>query len=335
MDSFPIKHVAVIGAGSWGTALAQVLVEAGVSVCLWGNDPEAINSMAETHCNTRYFPDIVLPAALSFSNDLSTALADVDTVLFAVPSHVFRQVLLRVKPFLSDRVRLIWATKGLEEQTNQLLSTVITDVLGERTMAFIAGPSFAKEVIVHQPTAISIACDNHDFAVLCQNAFHSRALRVYIHTDVVGAQICAALKNVLAIATGLSDGMGLGNNARAAIISRGLQEMIRLTQSMGGQLETVMGLSGVGDLVLTATGDASRNRRLGLALGAGKSIEEAAASIGQAIEGMTNTQQFSVLAKAHGVDMPIVDQVHAVLFEKRTAKDAMQKLLNRSPKPAA
>ncbi|RMG31101.1 MAG: NAD(P)-dependent glycerol-3-phosphate dehydrogenase [Gammaproteobacteria bacterium] len=326
-------RVAVLGAGSWGTALAIHLAGNGHAVTLWGHLPEEMATLARERANPYYLPGIPFPETLTPTADLESALA-ADTWLVVVPSHAFRAVLARIAPALRPQTHLGWGTKGLERASGRLLHEVAEEVLGPRVVpAVLSGPTFAGEVARGLPTAITVAARRLEAAEHFASLLRGRAFRAYTTDDVVGVSLGGAVKNVLAIAAGISDGLGFGANARAALITRGLAEMMRLGLAMGGRRETFMGLAGVGDLVLTCTDDQSRNRRLGLALGRGKTREAAAAEIGQVIEGAEAAREVHRLGQAHRVELPICEEVYRVLYEGRAPLDAVRALLAREPKP--
>jgi len=325
--------IAVLGAGSWGTALAIQLCRAGGLVTLWGHESELMANISAARCNERYLPGVPLPKQLSLDADLGSALQNVQDVLVVVPSHAFRAVLTQLRPLLKNDARLAWATKGLESGSGKLLHEVAEEVLGKDiATAVVSGPTFACEVAEGLPTAVTVASTDIVFAADMAARLHSKTFRAYTNDDVAGVEVGGAVKNVLAIAAGIADGLGYGANARTALITRGLAEMMRLGETLHGQRETFMGLAGLGDLVLTCTDDQSRNRRLGLALGQGKFLEEALAAIDQVVEGVQTAREVHDLALSQGVDMPITEQVYAVLYEARKPKDAVQALLNRDQK---
>lgn len=326
--------IAVLGAGSWGTALAILLARNGCRVLLWGRDPERAREMAETRRNSRYLPDVELPPGLEPTADLDATLAQTSELLIAVPSEAFHGLLRTLKPRLSPQCRLLWATKGLEAATGRFLHEVLIEELGEDLPhAVVSGPSFAREVARELPTAVTVGSRFPEFARDLVQWLHNDNFRVYTSDDIVGVELGGAVKNVLAIAAGISDGLGFGANARAAIVTRGLAEIMRLGERAGARRETLMGLSGLGDLVLTCTDDQSRNRRLGLALGAGQSLEQALAEIGQAVEGAKTAKVVVRKATALHVEMPICQQVYRVLYEGHTPHAAVADLLGRDIKP--
>jgi glycerol-3-phosphate dehydrogenase (NAD(P)+) len=325
--------IAVLGAGSWGTALALYLAHQGQPVRLWTQEPDRVATLQADRANNRYLPGYPFPALLLVTNDLAAAVADCNDILIAVPSVGFRDVLVALKRCLTPTQRIVWATKGLDPKTGQSLHEILQATLGDnRVSAVLSGPSFAREVAAGLPTAVVVASKDQAFAEAISRRFNSATFRVYLSKDVIGVEIGGLVKNVLAIATGISDGMQLGANARSALITRGLAEMIRLGIAAGGQYETLTGLAGLGDLVLTCTDNQSRNRRFGLALGAGKSIPEAEREIGQVIEGRRNAERLVAFSQKLGVEMPISEMVWEVLQEKLTIQAAMQKLLARAPK---
>src|SRR5690554_93871 len=328
------KVVTVLGAGSYGTALAICIARKGVRTLLWGRDPDAMKAMAESHSNERYLPGIELPASLEPVSNLPEAVAASTIILVVVPSYGFSEVLKQIKPFLCSNARVAWATKGLEPETGRLLSEVAVVILGpERPLAILSGPTFAREMALGMPTAISVAATEADFVTQLSEALHcDKSFRVYSNDDFIGMQVGGAVKNVIAIGAGMADGLGFGANARTALITRGLAELTRLGLALGGQPETFTGMAGLGDLILTCTDNQSRNRRFGVAIGQGKSVDEAMASIGQAVEGYRNTREAFALAKRHNVEMPIVEQLYHVLYEGKELVQAAHDLLGRAQK---
>ena len=325
--------VAVLGAGSWGTALASLLARNGVPTRLWARDRAMLAEMASSHCNKRYLPDCPLPESLEFQPDLPKALADVDWALIAVPSEAFVGQLEAVAECLPAAAGLAWATKGFEPGTGRFLHELVAERLPDTAPAVVTGPSFAREVALNKPTAITVNSSSAEFAQIIAEALHSPNFRAYTGTDMLGAELGGAMKNVLAVATGVADGMELGLNARAGLITRGMNEMLRLGLALGARVETMMGLSGLGDLVLTCTGDLSRNRRLGLALGRGTPLDQALAEIGQVVESMVTANEVMRLAERHGLDLPIASHVRAVLHGEITPADALKAIMAREQKP--
>jgi glycerol-3-phosphate dehydrogenase (NAD(P)+) len=324
---------AILGAGSWGTALALHLSRLGQSIRLWTADTKHAQLLQQERANNRYLSKHPFPATLYPTAHLPTAVNGVRDILIAVPSVGFRNTLAQLQPLLQPAMRIVWATKGLDENTGQLLHEVIEEMLGQqRAYAVLAGPSFAKEVAGNQPTAVVIGSQDRVFAQNLLTRFNTLLFRVYLSTDVPGIEVGGAVKNVLAIATGISDGMGFGANARCALITRGLAEMTRFGTALGGQNETFTGLAGLGDLILTCTDDQSRNRRFGLALGKGTEAAIAEKEIGQTVEGKRNAEIIVQLANKKKIEMPIVEAVWQVLQGRLAPLQAMQDLLSRAPK---
>lgn len=327
----------VLGAGSYGTSLAISLARNGANVVIWGHDPAHMTRLEADRANHEFLPGIEFPESLIVESDLEKAVQASRDLLVVVPSHVFSIVLNNVKPFLREDSRICWATKGLEPETGRLLKDVAHDVLGEDySLAVLSGPTFAKELAMGMPTAISVASPDSKFVADLQEKIHcSKTFRVYANSDFIGIQLGGAVKNVIAIGAGMSDGIGFGANARTALITRGLAEMTRLGVALGAQTETFMGMAGLGDLVLTCTDNQSRNRRFGLALGQGKDVETAQTEIGQVVEGYRNTKEVWLLSQRMGVEMPIVDQIYQVLYQDKDARLAAKDLLARDKKAEA
>jgi glycerol-3-phosphate dehydrogenase (NAD(P)+) len=329
-----LLRVGVFGAGSWGTALAVQAARNGHATTLWGRDPAQMAAMRDSRRNLRYLPDLDLPASLRYSADLAEAAADADLLLVVVPSHAFPELLQRLAPLRRADTGVAWATKGFELGSGRFLHEVADAAVGhEVPKAVVTGPSFAREVTQGLPTAVTVHSDDAGFAQDVADALHGPTFRVYTGADMLGAELGGAMKNVLAVATGIADGMQLGLNARAGLITRGLNEMLRLNAALGGRAETLMGLAGLGDLVLTCTGDLSRNRRLGLALGRGQTIAEAVQAIGQVVEAIQTADEVMRLAARHGLDLPICALVARVLHGDITPQEGLQLLLQREQKP--
>ncbi|HAT4499459.1 TPA: NAD(P)H-dependent glycerol-3-phosphate dehydrogenase [Serratia marcescens] len=324
----------VIGAGSYGTALAITLARNGHTVVLWGHNPAQVQTLQQNRCNQAFLPDVPFPDTLLLEADLARALAASRDVLVVVPSHVFGDVLRQLKPHLRPDARIVWATKGLEAETGRLLQDVAREALGEAIpLAVLSGPTFAKELAAGLPTAIALAATDAQFADDLQQLLHcGKSFRVYSNPDFIGVQLGGAVKNVIAIGAGMSDGIGFGANARTALITRGLAEMSRLGSALGADPSTFMGMAGLGDLVLTCTDNQSRNRRFGIMLGQGKGVQEAQDSIGQVVEGYRNTKEVLALAQRHGVEMPITEQIYQVLYCHKDAREAALSLLGRARK---
>ncbi|MFQ6372341.1 NAD(P)H-dependent glycerol-3-phosphate dehydrogenase [Shewanella sp. YIC-542] len=327
-------EITVLGAGSYGTALAISLASNGHKTVLWGHEPEHVARLASARCNEEFLPGIGFPDALVMEADLGKALAASRNVLLVVPSHVFGEVLTIAKPLLRKDARIVWATKGLEPHTGRLLQDVVRDVLGHGyPLAVLSGPTFAKELAAGLPTAISVAGTDEGFTEDLAGLLHSpKSLRVYANDDFVGLQLGGAVKNVIAIGAGMSDGIGFGANARTALITRGLVELTRLGCALGAKSDTFMGMAGLGDLVLTCTDNQSRNRRFGLALGQGCDVATAQQQIGQVVEGYRNTKEVYTLAKRLRVEMPITEQIYQVLYQGKSPLDAAKELLAREQK---
>lgn len=323
---------AVIGAGNWGTALADLLARKGNSVRLWAFEPEVVDAINARHENPLYLAGRPLAPSLVATGDAAAAAAAADLVVLAPPSHVFRKVLVGVGPGIRPGALVVSATKGVEPETLALLTSVVAEVVPAARVGVLSGPSFAEEVHARQPTAVVAASSDAGVAREVQEAFSTPEFRVYAHHDVIGVQLGGALKNVIAIATGILEGLGLGLNTRAAVITRGLAEMTRLGQAMGADPQTFAGLAGMGDLVLTATGSLSRNHALGLALAAGRSLDEWKAAHRTVAEGAESARAAVALGSRHGVDLPICAQVHRILFEGQPARQAVPELMGRSLK---
>lgn len=325
--------LAVLGAGSWGTALAIQAARNSCNTMLWGHNPEHIRDLEQHRQNRHYLPDASFPDLLQITDNLEQAVKFSSIILLAVPSHAFKETLLKLRPILPKNSQIAWATKGFHPDHGSLLHEVVKQVLGEQiATAAISGPTFAREVAANLPTAITIASPSPMFAMNLTEIFHNQNFRTYTSSDIIGVQVGGAVKNVLAIAAGISDGLGFGANARAALITRGLTEIMRLGLKLGGQHDTFMGLAGLGDLILTCTDNQSRNRRFGLALGQGKSKQQAVVEIGQEIEGVSAARETYQLSQKLDIEMPITEQTYRVLFENLDPRLAVQNLLNRDQK---
>ncbi|MET3588946.1 glycerol-3-phosphate dehydrogenase (NAD(P)+) [Bartonella silvatica] len=324
----------VLGAGSFGTALAIVLARNDYRVSLWGYNPQHVRELQKYRCNQKFLPDVQFPDNLLLETSLETAITASRNILVAVPSHAFHQVLCNIQPYLDQHSRIIWVTKGLERGSGRLLQEVACEVLGNKIpLAVLSGPTFAKELALGLPTAVTLAASDVEFSEELQKLFHcDKSFRVYTSSDMIGVQLGGAVKNVIAIGAGISDGMGFGANARIALITRGLAEMSRLGIAMGAELSTFMGMAGLGDLVLTCTDNQSRNRRFGVLLGQGMDIKEAEKQVGQVVEGYLNTKEVRTLAQRMGIEMPIIEQIYQVLFCDKHVVEAANALLNRTLK---
>ena len=334
MSTTDANKIAVLGAGSWGTALATLLARHGHPTVLWGRDAAIVEAIDQRHENPRYLPGIPLPESLRASTDLAATVDGASWILVVVPSHAFAETVRALAPLRPAGTGVAWATKGFQPGSGRFLHEVAREVLGpDVPLAVVTGPSFAKEVTLGLPTAITVHGDDEGFAQQVADAMHGPAFRAYTGDDMVGAELGGAMKNVLAVATGVADGMQLGLNARAGLITRGLNEMLRLAAAIGGKPETLMGLAGLGDLVLTSTGDLSRNRRLGLALGRGQSLQDAVKEIGQVVESVQTADEVMRQADRHGIDLPISKAVQSVLHGELSPRDGLQQLLAREQKP--
>ena len=334
----PPENIAVIGAGSWGTALAKLLGDKGFSVDLWAHRPDHVAGLLRDRENTTYLPGFLLPTTVRPTADLAQAVSGKRVVVMVVPSHVYREVFTLLAPHLAPNAAIISATKGVENETLLTMNQVMAEVLASLRPDFkgqlgvLAGPSFAKEVAAGIPTAVTVAAPTIEGARFFQDIFHTERFRVYAGTDVIGMELGGALKNIVAIAAGICDGLGYGTNTRAALITRGLAEITRLGVAMGANPLTFSGLAGMGDLVLTCTGDLSRNRQVGLKLGQGKTLQQILAEMEMVAEGVKTTRSAMALAKKIGVEMPILEQVYAMIYEDKPCAEAVQSLLSRDSK---
>ncbi len=332
------ENIAVIGAGSWGTALAKLLGDKGIGVDLWAHRPEHVAEIRGQRENRTYLPGFPLPETVRPTTDLVAAVTGKPVVVMVVPSHVYREVFSRLASHLAPDCRIISATKGIENDTLMTMSQVMAEVLARENPSFagelgvLAGPSFAREVAAGIPTAVTVAAPTLEGARFFQELFFTERFRVYAGTDVIGMELGGALKNIVAIAAGICDGLGYGTNTRAALITRGLAEITRLGVAMGAQPLTFSGLAGMGDLVLTCTGDLSRNRQVGLKLGQGKTLSQILAEMEMVAEGVKTTRSALALARKIGVEMPILEQVYQVIYEEKPCDRAVQTLLSRDQK---
>ena len=322
-------NIAVLGAGAWGSALAAVLCTRH-QVILWGRDAGQCRAIAAARCNQRYLPEIALPPQLAIEGDFDAAVASAELVLVATPTAVLRDMLGRLAPMNKP---VVWLCKGFEAQSAMLPHQIAREVLGpSAACGVLSGPSFALEVARGLPTALTLASGDAQFSAVTARALHGARLRVYFSTDIAGVEIGGAVKNVMAIATGIGDGLGMGSNARAALITRGLAEITRLGVKLGGRPETFTGLTGAGDLILTCTGELSRNRRVGLALAKGRKLDDILGELGHVAEGVHTAREVDKRARELGIDMPITQAVCAVLFGGVAPRDAVESLLARDPK---
>jgi glycerol-3-phosphate dehydrogenase (NAD(P)+) len=326
-----MSYIAVIGAGSWGTTLACLLSDKGYDVSLWVHDATLSQKIKETRINSVYLPDIIIPDNTMVTNNIEEALKRARYILNAVPAQYVRTVFSEGLPYMLDEALIVSLSKGIERKTLLTVSSILKE-LSDRPVAVLSGPSFAKEVIKKLPSAVTLAIDEKNSAYLLQEVFNLSNFRVYTHDDIIGVEIGGALKNVMAIAAGISDSLGLGNNARASLITRGLAEMTRLGVAMGARERTFSGLSGMGDLVLTCTSILSRNYTVGMQLGQGMNIKDILEKTQFVAEGVTTAESAFELAKKFNVDMPIVEQVYSVIYKNKDPLQAVRNLMERSLK---
>jgi len=325
-----MKRVAIIGAGSWGTALAVIAARAGHQVQLWSRNADVTSSINESRVNSRYLKSVQIPFSVAATSELNTALDQAELVLFAAPSHTARELFTAISPHLSEGAILVSAAKGIEIETGKRISEIVKEVAGTvHPFVCLSGPSFAKEVVAGHPTAIVAASKDAAAARALQSELSFENLRIYTNADVIGTEIGGSVKNVMAIAAGMADGLGFGSNSVAALITRGLAEITRFARREGAQVETLMGLAGLGDLVLTCTGALSRNRFVGEELGKGKRLEEIVAELSEVAEGIKTARAVKQLADRANLEMPIVNEVNAVLYEGKPAREAVSELMSR------
>ena len=325
-----MKRIAIIGAGSWGTALAVVAARAGHDVCLWSRNPEVASSINERRLNSRYLVSTSIPANVAATGDLGDALHETLMVLLAAPSHATRDLLIAMSPLLDEQAIIVGVSKGIEIESGKRISEIAKEVVaGSHSYVCLSGPSFAKEVVEGHPTAIVAASRDAAAARMVQNDLSFENLRIYTNADVIGTELGGSVKNVMAIAAGMTAGLGFGANSVAALITRGLAEITRLALREGAQVETLMGLAGLGDLVLTCTGSLSRNRFVGEELGKGKTLAEISAEMNEVAEGINTARAVKKLADRAGLEMPITNEVNAVLYDGKSARDAVAELMSR------
>jgi glycerol-3-phosphate dehydrogenase (NAD(P)+) len=327
--------ISVIGSGSWGTTLANLLAEKGYPVTLWAYETELVERMRRTRQNDLYLPGVTLSEQLSFTSTLAEAVTGQRLILLVPPSQVLRRVVEQCVPHLDERVLIVSASKGIENDSLMLMSQVLEETLPralQKNIGFLSGPSFAKEVAAHMPTAVVAAARDKNVAGTIQELFNTETFRVYTHNDIIGVELGGALKNVIALAAGVSDGLGFGHNTRAALITRGLAEMTRIGLMLGGTAETFAGLAGMGDLVLTCTGDLSRNRSVGIELGKGRKLQEILAGMQMVAEGVKTTLSAYQLAEKLGVEAPIIEQMYQILYQDKDPKQAVSDLMLRELK---
>lgn len=325
-----MKRIAIIGAGSWGTALAVVAARAGHEVRLWSRNLEVVSSISERRLNSRYLTSTTIPNGVSATTEIGTALHEASLVLLAAPSDAARELLTEMSTLLDETAIIVSVAKGIEIESGKRISEIVKEVMGRaRAFVCLSGPSFAREVVARHPTAIVAASRDASAARTVQEDLSFENLRIYTNADVVGTELGGSVKNVIAIAAGMTSGLGLGSNSVAALITRGLAEITRLARREGAQMETLMGLAGLGDLVLTCTGSLSRNRFVGEALGKGRRLEEIVAGMNEVAEGIKTARAVKQLADRVGLEMPITNEVNAVLYESRPARAAVDELMRR------
>ncbi len=336
MKDIVIRKTAVIGAGSWGTAIAKLLTDKDENIVLWGHRPEHIDQIKKTRENGRYLPGFILPENLSLEKNLEAAVYDADCVIMVVPSHAYREVFSCLVPYLKKRAILVSAVKGIETNTLATMTSLMEEEAGKKGkkedfyFGVLSGPSFAREVAENQPTAVTIAFADLEIARTVQQLFAGKFFRGYTSTDVVGLEISGAMKNVIAIAAGICDGLGFGLNSRAALITRGLAEITRMGVAMGANPLTFSGLGGLGDLVLTCTGNLSRNRSVGLALGQGKDLQTILADMTMVAEGVKTSKSCYDLAKKLEIEMPMLNQIYQIIYQGKSCHDAVRELFKRN-----
>jgi glycerol-3-phosphate dehydrogenase (NAD(P)+) len=331
-----LKPIGIIGAGGWGIALAKLLSDKGEQVTLWCHGAESYRELLENRESRTYLAGILLPSSIKFTRSIGTAVTDKSLIICAVPSHTVRGVMASASSYVSSQATVLCGTKGLEEESLKTMGEVLAEIFGDpqrQRHAFLSGPTFAIEVARGLPAAVTVAARHEDIARDIQEIMSTQNFRVYTSTDIVGVQMGGVIKNIIAIAAGISDGLNLGHNARAALITRGLAEMTRLAIRMGADPMTLAGLPGLGDLVLTCAGDLSRNRKVGIQIAQGKSVQEITQGTRMVAEGMRNTRSVYMLARSLGAEMPIVEQMYKVIHEGKKPAEAVRDLMQRSLKP--
>lgn len=327
--------IAIIGAGGWGTALAITMTRKERDVRLWAYEPYLVETMIATRENSLYLPGARIPESVRISNSIQTVLDGASIVILAVPSHVYREVFSKMLPLINAEMSFVSAAKGIENETLMRMSEVIVDVAKPRlvpAVAAMSGPTFAPEVARGEPTALVVASPDETLRLFLQAELSAPRFRLYTNADLIGVEICAAVKNIIAMAAGVVDGLGLGSNATAALITRGLAELTRLVVACGGKRETLSGLAGLGDLVLTSYGTLSRNRRVGVALGQGKNLDEVVSNMRMVAEGVKTTKSTVALARKLDVEMPIAEKIYSILYERQKPQDAINELMDRKLK---
>lgn len=331
-----LKPIGIIGAGGWGIALAKLLADKGEQVTLWCHGAESYRELQENRESRTYLAGILLPSSVKFTRSIEAAVTDKSLIICAVPSHTVRGVMASASSYVSSQTTVLCGTKGLEEESLKTMGEVLAEIFGDpqqQRHAFLSGPTFAIEVARGLPAAVTVAARREDIARDVQETMSTQNFRVYTSTDIVGVQMGGVIKNIIAIAAGISDGLNLGHNARAALITRGLAEMTRLAIQMGADPMTLAGLPGLGDLVLTCAGDLSRNRKVGIQIAQGKSVQEITQGTRMVAEGIRNTRSVYMLGRSLGTEMPIVEQMYKVIHESKKPADAVRDLMQRSLKP--
>ena len=327
-----MKKISVIGAGSWGSALALSLYKNNHKVYMWTRDEEQVKEIHETKQNSKFLPGIIFPDDLIISGNLEEVVKDSEIIVLAVPSQAVRSVCKQIKPFVKDNQILVDVAKGLERETGLRLSDVVKEELPNNPYVALSGPSHAEEVSKFMPTTLVAACEEIKYAEEVQDAFMSPSLRVYTNPDIIGVELGGALKNIIAFGAGMCDGLGYGDNTKAALMTRGIAEMGRLGVAMGANVNTFTGLAGIGDLIVTCTSMHSRNRRAGILIGQGKSLEETLEEVKMVVEGITATEVAHEVAKKMNIDMPITNAIYSVLYENKNANEVVANLMMRSKK---
>lgn len=328
------SSITIVGAGSYGTALAIRLAKNGRNVLLWGRNSKKMSELKKKKCNKKFLPDIFFPKNLFIETSLKKSIQSSEKILIAVPSTAFSKILKKIKPYLQKQSKIIWTTKGLEKKTGRFLKEVATEILGNKiSLSIIYGPTFAKEIALGLPAAAVISSSNCQVNKEIKNFFHfHKNFRIYINQDMIGVQLGVVIKNIIAIASGISDGLGFGINSRAALITRGFSEMMKLGISMGASPFTFTGMSGLGDLILTCTSNQSRNKKFGILIGKGETIKNAKKKINQTIEGLYNIKEIRILAKKFKVNMPITEEVYQIIYNNKKISDSLKTLLNNKTK---
>ncbi len=327
-----MAKVSVLGSGSWGTAMAMCLANNGHDILLWARNEEAVNELSKTHINQKYLPDVVLPENIKYTSDIALCASEADVIIVATPSHTVRQVCNGIAPFIKEGQIVVSISKGFDTEKYNRLSQVISEEIPNCVVAAMSGPSHAEEVVKKLPTTNVVACEDIEVAKYIQRIFNSEHFRIYTTDDIIGVELGGALKNVIALCAGISDGLGYGDNTKAALMTRGMAEIIRLGVAMGARYQTFTGLSGIGDLIVTCTSMHSRNRCAGILIGQGKTPEEAQKEVKMVVEGVKTAKAVNYLAKKYGVEMPISKTAYDVLFNGKSVRESVSALMNRAMK---